>query len=304
MIYILFFTLIIIIVGYIFGISLINTIDKKLNNINIDIKYPHENFVNNNIETKQKNKNTNFDDEYDKQKNKNTNFDNEYYQQMNKNNKVEGFSNVPGSEFKEWNIEKKKTKLCIKNHEHQKDGNTLNCTYGVTNYAQPKDMSPIDLKIFNLNYPPNLTLQDYINWLFCFIDKEEQLPYNHLKNLEKLKNGKELIQEDGVLPPPSYYYPSLSAEDYFDKMYNNINEFSIAPPLNSNTGPMLGYNYNDYSEFSQNVNTYGSTGTLRNEDIGVKKNAKKLYNYINPKDSNNINIDNETEIYRIKNVEV
>ena len=35
-----------------------------------------------------------------------------------------------------------------------------------------------------------------------------------------------------------------------------------------------------------------------------KKNAKKLYNYIVPKDSNSININNKNEIYHIKNVEV
>jgi hypothetical protein len=48
----------------------------------------------------------------------------------------------------------------------------------------------------------------------------------------------------------------------------------------------------------------GVSGTLRNNDIVKKKNAKKLYNYIFPKDSNSLNIDNENEIYRIKNVEI
>jgi len=297
MIYILIFFLIIIIIGYIFGLSLINIIDKKLNNINIDIKYPTEAFDN-------KDNSKQIKEVHVEKKNNKYNFDNEYYQQMNIDNRIQGFSNDSGNEFKEWKIENKKTHVCIKNHIHQKDGSTLNCTYGVTNYADPRDMSPIDLKIFNLNYPPNLTLQDYINWLYYFIDREEQLPYNHLKNLEKLKHGKELIQEDGVLPPPAYYYPTLNAESYFDKMYNEINEFKSAFPLNSNTGPMLGYNYKDYSEFSQNVNTFGTTGTLRNTDIYKKKNSKKLYNYINPKDSNSLNIDNENEIYRIKNVEV
>ena len=309
MIYILLLILIIIIIGYIFGLSLINTIDKKLNNINIDIKYPDEAFNNKQIKEEHTEKiqyitSNKYNFSSGEKINPKTNFDNEYYQQMNIDNRVEGFSNDPGNEFKEWKIENKKTHVCIKNHVHQKDGSTFSCTYGVTNYADPHDMSPMDLKIFNLNYPPNLTLQDYINWLYCFIDREEQLPYNHLKNLEKLKHGKTLIQEDGVLPPPAYYYPTLNAESYFDKMYNEINEFSAAPPLNSNTGPMLGYNYKDYSEFSQNVNTFGSTGTLRNTDIYKKKNAKKFYDYINPKDSNSINIDNENEIYRIKNVEV
>jgi hypothetical protein len=87
-------------------------------------------------------------------------------------------------------------------------------------------------------------------------------------------------------------------------MYNDINEFQVAPPLNSQTGPMLGYNYNEYSEFSQNFDINGSTGVLRNKDIALKKDAKKLHNYINPKDSNMLNEDSENQIYRIKNVEI
>jgi hypothetical protein len=116
--------------------------------------------------------------------------------------------------------------------------------------------------------------------------------------------GKELKEEAGVLPPPGYYYPPLNSKDYFDKLYNDKNEFNIAGPLNSTTGPMLGYNYDEYSEFQQSMDLYGISGTLRNKDIAKKKNAKKLYNYINPQDSNNINFDNETQIYRMKNVEI
>ena len=149
-----------------------------------------------------------------------------------------------------------------------------------------------------------MTLQDYINWLYCYIDKEDQLPYNHLKNLEKLKIGKELIEEEGILPPPSYYYPALNSEDYFNKMYNETNEFNIASPLNSNTASMLGYNYNEYSEFAQNADLYGSTGEIRNTDIAYKKNAKQLYDYINPKDSNSLNIEKKYEKYHIKDIEI
>jgi hypothetical protein len=307
-----FFILIItIIVGYIFGLSLLNIIDKKLNNINIDIKYPEHNIetfkstVTKKEDIKKEIINTQtYNFTTGEKINNKTNFDNEYYQQMNDNNRVEGFSNMPNDLFKKWNIEKKQTQTCTKNHIHIKDGKNLNCTYGLTNYADPYDMSPMDIKIFQLNYPPNMTLQDYINWLYCYVDKEEELPYNHLKNLEKLKMGKELIAEDGILPPPGYYYPSLNAEDYFNKMYNNLQEFNIAGPLNSVTNAMLGYNYNEYSEFSQNMDLAGSSGTLRNKDIGLKKNAKKLYDYINPRDSNSLNINEENEIYRIKNIEV
>ena len=301
-------------------------IDRKLNKINIDINYPNiENFINNSNQDKKTNTETNteINTEINTKTNKETNTKTNKETNREVNNKektkesikvvetkiydqdkfkfdMEGFDNT--DLFKSWNIEKKKSNVCCKNHVHIKNGRNTNCTYGVTNYADPKDMSPIDLRIFNLNYPPNMTLQDYINWLYCYIGQEEQLPYNHLKNLEKLKMGKELVAEEGITPPPSYYFPAMNAKDYFDKMYNNTQEFNIATPLNSTTGPMLGYNYKDYSEFSSEVN--GVSGELRNPDIGLKKNAKNLYNYINPKDSNNINIDNEYEIYRIKNVEI
>ena len=87
-------------------------------------------------------------------------------------------------------------------------------------------------------------------------------------------------------------------------MYNDTNEFNIASPLNSDTGPMVGSNYNEYSEFRQNTDLFGRSGTIRNEDIYLKKDAKKLYNEIFPKDSNFIKMDDEYEIYHVKNVEL
>ena len=302
---IIFIFIITVVIAYLFGLVLINVIDSRLKNINLTIpkqdiiiNYPVENFENNTEISEYKT--------YDFKNGKriDNNYDTDYYIKKEKDSKIEGYVNEIDNAYKEWNNDKKKTHVCTKNHIHVKNGRDFNCTYGVTNYADPKDMSPVDYKIFNLNYPSNMTLQDYINWLYCYIDKESQLPYNHLKNLEKLKIGKELIEEHGVLPPPSYYYPALNSEDYFNKMYSDTNEFQIAPSLNSQTGPMLGYNYNEYSEFSQNLDVNGSTGTIRNTDIALKKNAKKLYNYINPKDSNRLNEDNENEIYRIKNVEI
>jgi hypothetical protein len=325
--YIIFIFIIIIII-YLFGISIIEIIENKLNNIKLNIEYPInslnkisseslEHFdINQNNTNNTKNEDKNKDKNKDKNENKNennsnqkinfnTNFDTEYYNQMSKDNRISGFSNSPDEGYKGWSIDKKKIQTCIKNHTHRKDGKDINCNYGSTNYADPKDMSEMDLRIFILNYPSNLTLQDYINWLYCFIGKEDRLPYNHLKNLEKLKTGIELVEEEGILPPPGYYYPQLTAEDYFKKMYNNeTNEFSTAPPLNSNTASMLGYNYNDYSEFSQNSDLYGSTGKIRNPDIALKKNAKKLRDYVQPKDSNSLNIEKSAEIYHVKNVEV
>lgn len=282
-----------IVIGYFLGLTIVTLIDKRLNNL------PFENFENKNVDVHD----VNYINKETIVSKKNFKYDNEYYKNMNKNVIIDGY-NKYSEKHCGWNVEKKNTQICCKNHIHQKNGNDKECTYGVTNYADPKDMSSFDYKIFNLNYPPNLTLQDYINWLYCFLDKEDQLPYNHLKNLEKLKSGKILIEEEGILPPPSYYYPSLNAENYFDKMYNNINEFNIASPLNNDTGPMIGYNYDEYSEFSQNADLYGSGGAIRNKDISKKKNAKKLREFVQPQDSHFINKTDENDIYRIKNVEV
>jgi hypothetical protein len=274
-------------IAFIFGLTLINIIDNRLNKIIIPEKFENYEEIKESINPSNPGK-----------------YNKEYYNQMEFDSIVKGNNKNDTFLFKEWNIENVKTQVCIKNHKHEKKGNDLNCTYGLTNHADPNDMSSIDYKIFKLNYPNNMTLQDYINWLYCYTDKENELPYNHLKNLEKLKLGIELVEQHGILPPPGYYYPPLKAEDYFDKLYNQSNEFQVASPLNSTTGPMLGYNYNEYSEFSQNIGDYGDSGNIRNTDIALKKNAKNLYNYINPKDSNSLEINKENEIYHRKNIEL
>lgn len=235
-------------------------------------------------------------------------FDNEYYEQMNQYNQIEGFTSFeePKPQSLDWDATSslKKDHVCFKNHVHTKNGKDSNCQYGVTNYLDPKDMTPVDYQIFILNYPPNFTLQDYINWLWCFRDRKDQLTYNHLRNLEKLEMGKELKEEQGVCPPPSYYHAPMNSEDYFEKLYNNLNEFQIAESLNSVTGPMLGYNYNQYSEFTQNQDVYGSTGQLRNPDIGLKKTAREVDNYIIPHDSQNLEIEKAYKPYHVKQVEI
>jgi hypothetical protein len=65
-----------------------------------------------------------------------------------------------------------------------------------------------------------------------------------------------------------------ATKDYFEKMYNDENEFNIAPPLNSANASIIGFNYNEYPEFSQNKDVYGTCGSLRNSDIYLKKTAK------------------------------
>jgi hypothetical protein len=307
---ILFIFVVIFVLAYIFGMVLINIIDERLTKLTVttepfsnhDLKKNEEREEEKEEQSKTRSKKKDSIVISIEEKKEDFTFDEEYYQQMAKDKKIHGFEDR--AEFKPWKIEKKDIPVCFKNHEHIKDGSSLDCSYGVTNYADPYDMSPMDHNLFMLNYPRNMTLQDYINWLYCFVGKEDELPYNHLKNLEKIKMGKKLVYEEGVLPPPAYYYPPLTSEDYFDKMYNGQNELNIAAPLNSPTNAMMGYNYNDYSEFSQNTAVFGTTGKLRNPDIKYKKNAKQFHDFIDAKDSNNIEMTKEYDSYRIKKNEI
>ena len=151
----------------------------------------------------------------------------------NKKEKIEGFSKNEPKPFKAWIFEDKKTQVCYKNHHHK----SSKCTYGLTNYADPYDMGSFDYRIFHLNYPPNSTLQDYVNWLYTYVEKEDLLPYNHLKNLEKIKKGLILIEEEGVIPPPSNTPSPLNTQKYFDEK----------EPFIESKNPLYAYNYENYA---------------------------------------------------------
>ncbi len=319
----IFIFLITICIAYMFGLYLVRFVDDKINKIQEKSSQQIERFVNQTNEVKKEEKRDEvivyhkFDvkespdgkltfDDITRKLPKDFKFDKDYYESMTNYNKIEGFNGFkePKQNEVDWEASTKNMNVCFKNHTHVKNGKNTKCLYGVTNYADPGDMSPVDLKIFMLNYPSNFTLQDYVNWLWCFNDKKDQLPYNHLKNLQKLEIGKELKEEKGVLPPPAYYYPPLNAEDYFQKMYNDVNEFQIAESLNSTTGPMLGYNYQDYSEFSQNKDVWGLDGEIRNPDLAYKKTAREVDDYIIPHDSQNLAIEKAFKPYHVKKVEI
>ncbi len=320
---IIFIFLVTISIAYIFGFILNNMMEKKLQNITNQMPYQMERFLekfeNQNNLPKEKIKliNTTILDSEENENNVRVykdisnnkeligQFDNEYYQNMESTNKIDGFdSGFEPQKNIDWSASLNNQQACFKNHVHNKTNKSSECFYGTTNYADPKDMTNVDYNVFMLNYPPNFTLQDYVNWLWCYQDKKDKLPYNHLRNLEKLELGKELKAEEGVLPPPGYYFPPMNAEDYFNTLYNDKNEFNIAEPLNSTTASMLGYNYNDYSEFSQNRDVYGTSGELRNPDIGLKKTANEVDTYIIPHDSENLEIEHKYKPYRVKKIEI
>jgi hypothetical protein len=312
--------LITIVIAFLFGIVLISVIDNRLTNIKLNIpkqdiiiKYPIEHFADKKTDMDKKKEQTNEQTKEQTEEKKTELIKWKAYDAPIKNitdDTLKGFDqNVDNKEpiiekFNDLADKNKQDQVCYQNHEHNKNKTSATCVYGVTNYADPIDMSPLDKKIFMTNYPPNMTMQDYINWLYTYIGLEDQLSYTHLKNLEKLKNGKKLIEKKGICPPPPMYNPPNNAKDYFEKLYNDNNEFNIAPPLNSVSASIIGFNYNEYPEFSKNKDVYGTCGTLRNSDIYLKKTAKMVDNYILPKDSNNLGNDKLFEKYYKKNIEI
>ena len=266
-----FFT--IILVAYLIGVVIVSVIDKRLSKINLTI--PKQNVViklegNENLSNKFSVSQTDMQSS-DAKKNINISsikilkpkFDEEF---NDMHNNIEGFSKLKTNEVcKKYEpldstiFYNNKFRACCKNHKHSKSGK-IDCKYGPTNYADPPDMSITDKKLFMLSYPSNMTLQDYINWLLCFIGKEDDLSYNHIVNLEKLLAGKELEYKDGVLPPPQNVSTPLTSREYFDKLYNKDGEdgdINLDAPIGSVRGALMAANYGDYSEFWQNKHKRG-----------------------------------------------
>ena len=303
--YFIIILLLLLFIFYIFFQNILHKVDQKLNNLNININPSKVQ-----VELPEHFKNS----QYDKEEIKKFIIESQKFNNKNGNKEtidpvidkdfssesdflLEGFDKSM-NQNKDWESSQKSSHICYINHDHKK------CSLGVMNYSDPYDLNKMDYNIFKLNYPPNMTMQDYVHWLYCYLGEEYKLPYNHLKNLEKLKKNIPLEEKKGVCPPPGYHYAPLSAEKYFDEMYNINDEFNIAGKLNSPTGPLLGYNSDDYSEFSQNLDVNGTSSYLRNCNIENKKTAKELRDFVQPKDSNNIEMDKKYDKYYVKNVEI
>lgn len=161
--------------------------------------------------------------------------------------------------------------VCTKQHAHGSGVGGL-CQYGPTNYAYPPDMSPTDRQIFKMTYPANMTLQDYINWLWLYQNTPDLLTKDHRKNFEALKRGMVLSYSD---MPSSKNSPPLNSEEYFDKLYDLSGQINWRLPLNMDTNGLLGYNYTDYSEFGQNFDQMGTSSILSNPyELPIKQSAR------------------------------
>ena len=153
-------------------------------------------------------------------------------------------SNFPYKAFDIYNINnlevdmpKIHEQICIKNPHFNKKESTL---YGVTNYKFPCDMNNMEKELFRLKYPKNMTLQDYVNWLWFNSDNISKFSYNDLKNFEKIKHNKHITYSDMKLADCSD-----SSEYNIDKYFNNIYS-SLDPSKQIEDYPIPGYNNDDY----------------------------------------------------------
>jgi hypothetical protein len=166
------------------------------------------------------------------------------------------------------------------NTKKEQKSNNFFESYGPTNYPEPKDMSEQQRMSFKYTYPNNMTLQDYVNWLLLYKDDTKILSKNHFINLSKLLRGERLVYLPGVLPPPNRISPPLTSKDFFDNCYLDKTQI-MNPRINSipnrETGPIIPYNYIDYSTFNQNYDVYGLKGRHDlNPDLADKNNLKNF----------------------------
>lgn len=161
--------------------------------------------------------------------------------------------------------------------------------YGKTKFRNPADLTPEEYRAFKYGYPADMTLADYVNWLWMFREEDYSLTLDHATNLQKLKVGIKLEYVKGECPPETRIMPPLKSTDYFNKMYNNQGQLNIAPPLNSITDSMFGYNFADYVDFQQNMDLYGASGRIVNPELYKKKPAKLLEWWLRPVNDSTVN---------------
>ncbi len=158
--------------------------------------------------------------------------------------------------------------------------------YGPTNYLDPKDMTNEERLSYKNTYPSNMTLQDYVNWLLLYKNEQQYLSIEHVKNLKKILRGEILIYSAGILPPPTKISPPLTSSDYFDNLYINKNVISNPQIGFIHNEQMMAANSDNYGDFKENYNVYGTSGRSDlNPDLPDKKDLKNFI-YFNNEEKN------------------
>jgi len=254
--------IIIVLISYVIGLTIVRVVDNRLGDISINLPKQNvvvqmpdgvENFTSHPEATEKKSKSKSEKEEDVNPPSPNIVFD---------DNEIEGFSThvLPNSAISLGDIDQyydpdyavnSRSKIagdpavpqvkytyCFKNHCH------TTCSYGKTNYPDPKTLSPLDQRYYKYNYQNDFTFQDYINWLWLYKNSQEDLAYEHLKNLTKLVRDGSLEYIPGVVPPKGIESVPINTADYFNKLYND--ELNIAGPLMTEKNYLDGANSCQY----------------------------------------------------------
>lgn len=130
-----------------------------------------------------------------------------------------------------------KPKVCYMNHRH-KSGD---CTVGYMNHQDTHDMTDFEKQMYKANYPYNMTVQDYINWLWLYANdgykKLESWGKEHVVNMRKLKKG------DSINEVPN---TKVNASKFFEHIYGD--EVNLKKPIfNRDRSGITGFNCGDYT---------------------------------------------------------
>ena len=177
--------------------------------------------------------------------------------------------------------------VCILNHSHNPNGKSSvwkeACTYGVTNYPDPRTLSPFEQRLFKLNYSNQFTIQDYINWLWLYNDPHDQeaLTYIHLRNLKRLQAGKQI---DPYRVPQVSKKPPLAGADYYMSLYKQAADAPEKKVPMSYTLEQVSFMEDNYPSFLQSYQDYkeplAKGRDLNSKDMLKKEDAKALDDFI------------------------
>ena len=154
--------------------------------------------------------------------------------------------------------------------------------YGPMNYPFPKDMNHQQRSMFLFGYPPDMTNQDYINWLWLYRGQEGNLDLIHLQNLERLKVGRSLAN---MAPPAPRQAAPINAQDYFERQYPNLKKdvpYGVAVPPNRPTERVLPANVAQYADMAANWDVATMNGEVWNPELGRKTDAIELMRKLTP----------------------
>lgn len=168
---------------------------------------------------------------------------------------------------------------------------------GPMNYPEPRDMTAEQRRQFMWGYPADMTMQDYMNWLWLYRGAyQESLDLEHRVNLDRLLDGRTLNTN---VPPPTRQVAPLNGQDYFLRQYPGIGSgstyeggraseqgtgarYQVASEPNTVGGIIRPANVNQYANQADNWDVWGQAGHVVNPELGRKVDAAELTRKITP----------------------